>query len=203
LCQRCLDRIAWITTAVCERCGTPKLNALNFCKPCQTHPLRYIDGVRAAAVYSEDNPIRSVIHWLKYHNHQAVSGVLGAILADTYRRYGFAVEVIMPVPLHQSRLKERGYNQSELLARHLGRLVNTPVNTVILERVKKTEAQARLGAAGRRQNVVNAFACRQPVLNQHVLLVDDVCTTGSTLEACASALKANGAASVWGLTLAK
>jgi ComF family protein len=203
LCQNCLERIFWITTAVCERCGTSNLTPLNSCRQCQSHPLYYIDGIRAAAVYCEDNPIQPVIHGLKYYNHRAVTGALGKILADTYWRYGFAVDMIMPVPLHQSRLKERGYNQSELLARRLSNLVNVPVNTVVLQRLKKTKTQTQLDADERRQNVADAFACSKSVSSQSILLVDDVCTTGSTLDACARALKTNGAASVWGLTLAK
>jgi ComF family protein len=203
LCQNCLNRIAFITTEICERCGAPAASPQpEFCVYCQGFPLHYIDGIRAASIF-EDNPIRSVIHDLKYHNHQAISTVLATMLADAYRRYALAVDVLIPVPLHPSRLKERGYNQSELLARRLGNLLHLPVSTTILHRTKKTASQVTLGVDERRKNVADAFCSAQTILHQKILLVDDVCTTGSTLDACAMALKAGGAASVWGLTVAR
>jgi ComF family protein len=151
----------------------------------------------------EENPIRPAIHVLKYQNHQAVAAVLAGLLADAYRRYALAVDLIMPVPLHPARLKERGYNQSELLASQLGQLLQLPVNSTKLQRIKKTEAQVGLGAGERQKNVAGAFAVKTTLQDQSILLIDDVCTTGSTLDACAVALKAAGAASVWGLTLAR
>lgn len=165
--------------------------------------MRYIDGVRTTA-YFEDNPIRSAIHDLKYNNHRAIAIILSEILADTYRRYNLHVEVLVPVPLHYSRIKERGYNQSELLANELGNILDLPVNNSTLQRIRKTKPQMTLGANERHKNVADAFVCNDKQLaNQKILLIDDVCTTGSTLDACAAALKQAGVASVWGLTLAK
>ncbi|MFC1976178.1 ComF family protein, partial [Chloroflexota bacterium] len=124
-------------------------------------------------------------------------------LVDTYRDHDLDVDVIIPVPLHASRLKERGYNQSELLAREVAVVIYLPVDTTTLQRVKKTKSQMKLGVDERRQNVKKAFACSSLKLaGQKVLLIDDVCTTGSTLDASAAALKEGGAVSVWGLTLA-
>jgi ComF family protein len=129
---------------------------------------------------------------------------LGEILVAAYRRYQLKAEVIVPVPLHETKLKERGYNQSELLARQLGQALNLPVNLTTLRRTRQTKSQMTLGAGERSKNVIDAFSCMDKKLDrQNILLVDDVCTTGSTLDACAAALKAGGATSVWGLTLAK
>jgi ComF family protein len=126
------------------------------------------------------------------------------MLVTSYRRHQLKADVIVPVPLHETKLKERGYNQSELLARQLGQALNLPVNMTTLRRVRKTESQMTLKADERLKNVANAFSCAdQDLARYHVLLVDDVCTTGSTLDACAAALKAGGTVSVWGLTLAK
>ena len=147
--------------------------------------------------------MREAIHFLKYHNHQAVASVLAKLLAGAYQRYALAVSLIIPVPLHKSRLKERGYNQSELLARQLGYLLDLQVNSAVLQRTRKTEAQVTLSRAERQDNVADAFECNNLLPGQQVLLIDDVCTTGSTLDACAKALKASGATSVWGLTLAR
>jgi ComF family protein len=114
------------------------------------------------------------------------------------------VDVIVPVPLHPARLRRRGYNQAALLARELGRRVGLPVEERALQRVRATRSQMRLSAADRRRNVQGAFRCADGrVRGRRVLLLDDVCTTGATLEACADALRAGGAESVWALTLAR
>jgi ComF family protein len=164
--------------------------------------LQAIDGIRSASFF-EDNPIRSAIHFLKYRNHQAVASALAQILAEAYHRFRLLAQVIVPVPLHAARLRERGYNQSELLARQIGYRLNLPVNTSALQRTRSTQSQMTLGYEERHRNVSGAFTCAASVTGQTVLLIDDVCTTGSTLDACAQALKLAGAAAVWGLTLAK
>ncbi|MCB0168479.1 MAG: ComF family protein [Anaerolineae bacterium] len=125
------------------------------------------------------------------------------MLAEAYRYYNLTANVIIPVPLHQSRFKERGFNQSTLLAKKLSRLIGLPVDTATLYRTRDTGYQMALKAQQRRQNVAGAFDCRGQLSGLRFLLVDDVCTTGSTLDACAMALKMNGADTVWGLTLAK
>lgn len=148
--------------------------------------------------------MRRAIHYLKYNNRKAVAAVLSKILADGFQRFNLSADVIVPVPLHPARLRNRGYNQSELLARELGHLLDIPVNSSTLKRIRNTKSQMELGADERHRNVMNAFVCRDEKLSgQKVLLIDDVCTTGSTLDACADALKHGGVASVWGLTLAK
>ncbi len=114
-------------------------------------------------------------------------------------------EAIVPVPLHPRRLRERGYNQSGLLAKELGRLTNLPVIEDSLIRVKEARPQVRASnVKERRRNVANAFICRdEKVSGKQIILVDDVCTSGATLESCAAALKSKGAIMVWGLTLAR
>jgi ComF family protein len=203
LCQNCLDQIALITSPLCERCGTPMTPNTSVCRQCKNNPLQYIDGIRSAAQF-EDNPIRPAIHFLKYRNHKAVASILAALLAEAYQRYQLAVDILMPVPLHAARFRERGYNQCELLARAMGQMLHKPVNTSALSRTRATKSQMTLGVHERHQNVAEAFACNPEDLSgQKVLLIDDVCTTGSTLDACADALKKSGVAAVWGLTLAK
>jgi ComF family protein len=114
-------------------------------------------------------------------------------------------EVLVPVPLHSRRLRERGYNQSNLLAQELGKLIDIPVIDGSLRRIKDSLPQARTTTIDeRRENVEEAFACQDKELKaKNIILVDDVCTSGATLEACAVALKAGGAISVWGFTLAR
>ena len=193
--------MALITPPVCQRCGTPISGSQ--CKECAHNPLHAIDGIRSAS-YFEDNPIRSAIHFLKYRDHKAVASILGQILADTYYSYQLQADVILPVPLHSSRYKERGYNQCELLVKQLAVNLHLPIDTTALRRTRITKSQMTLGISERHQNVREAFACQNDrLVGMRVLLIDDVCTTGSTLDACAAALKVSGVTSVWGLTLAR
>jgi ComF family protein len=204
LCEKCQREITFIDGIVCERCGTPTPVAeAASCPQCRHNPLQFIDGIRSAA-YFENNPIRPAIHFLKYRNHKAIAAILGQILADACEKYGVEADVVVPVPLHAARFRERGYNQCELLAREVGILLDLPVNINSLQRIRHTKSQMKLGATERHQNVIDAFACRNQALSgQTILLIDDVCTTGSTLDACARALKQHGVISVWGMTLAK
>jgi ComF family protein len=199
-CESCQDRIEWIRPPVCRRCGCP-IPYDGLCTHCQRVPSS-LDGVLAAAVFSD--PLRQAIHALKYENAMSVAGPLGAIMSGAWRLGSLPeADVILPVPLHSRRQAERGYNQSTLLARILGRSVGVPVDERILVRERATRPQVGLDQSARKQNVEGAFVCRGRVAGRTFAVVDDVCTTGATLEACAGALKASGAALVWGFTLAR
>jgi ComF family protein len=151
-----------------------------------------------------DGTLREAIHSLKYRNMRSLAAPLGEMLADYWRENVLAADVLVPVPLHVRRLRERGYNQSELLAVRSGQSLGIPVVCDVLRRSRYTLAQTRLSGAERRQNVAGAFVCAGMGLRgKRVVLVDDVCTTGSTLEACSIALRAGGARSVWALTVAR
>jgi len=130
---------------------------------------------------------------------------LAELLQDYFATNPVPAEVLIPVPLHPKRLRERGYNQSYLLARELGKLINLPIVDDCLIRQRHAPPQARTTTVEeRRNNIAGAFACRdQRLRDKPVLLVDDVSTSGATLDACAAALKAAGAALVWGLVMAR
>jgi len=142
---------------------------------------------------------------LKYHNLKSLAGCLAELLAEYFQSNFIPSDVLIPVPLYSRRLRERGYNQSALLANNLGKLVGLPVVEDSLLRVRGSLPQARTAnVEDRRKNVAGAFACKDKQLSgSRVLLVDDVCTSGTTLEACALALKSAGTTSVWGLTIAR
>ncbi len=152
-----------------------------------------------------DGLIREAIHQLKYRNLRALAVPLAQLLQDYLVANPVPGEVLVPVPLHQKRLRERGYNQSSLLARELSKLTNLPVVDGCLIRQRHALPQARTSTVSERQsNVADAFACRdQRLQDKQILLIDDVSTSGATLDACAGALKAAGATSVWGLVLAR
>ncbi len=160
-----------------------------------------LQDVRSAAHLS--GPLREAIHSFKYKGLRALAGTLGQIVYDCWEAEPWPVDVIVPVPLHPQRHRERGYNQSTLLARELAHHTGLPVVEGALLRVMPTRPQVGLKAAERVENVRNAFRCGgEHVSGLQVLLVDDVLTTGATLRACALALLEGGASAVWGLTLA-
>jgi len=185
---------------LCPRCGKPQLSGI-LCPNCVGWQAE-IEGVRSP--FRFDGVIRQAIHQLKYRNLRALTPPLAKLLKDYLTTNPIPGEVLVPVPLHQKRLKERGYNQSQLLARELGKFITLPVVDDCLIRQRYATPQARTPSVEERQsNVANAFICRDQRLQaKQVLLVDDVTTSGATLNACASALRTAGATSVWGLVLA-
>jgi ComF family protein len=126
-------------------------------------------------------------------------------MGNYLKTYPVPGDILIPVPIHKKRIRERGYNQSLLLARKLGKLINSPVIENCLTRQIQSPPQARSASVEERhRNVADAFVCNDSLINsRHVLLIDDVATSGATLDACAKALKSGGASSVWGLTLAR
>jgi len=149
--------------------------------------------------------MRQTIHQLKYKNLRALAAPLAKLLNDYLATSPLPGEVLVPVPLHPRRLRERGHNQSLQLAEELSNLISLPVIDDCLIRKHHTPPQARTSSVEeRRSNVTNAFTCVNDRLHdKQVLLIDDVSTSGATLDACAAALKATGAISVWGLVLAR
>lgn len=157
------------------------------------------------SVFRFEGAIRAAIHELKYRNLRAIAPTLAAYLDRYLVTCPMESDVVMPVPLHRTRLRERGYNQAELLARALARTRGVPLDARSLRRTGGEMSQVRTrDARERRANVVGAFTCTDASLSgKRILLIDDVCTTGATLEACAAQLRSAGAREVFGLTLAR
>ncbi|GCF08582.1 ComF family protein [Dictyobacter arantiisoli] len=204
LCPRCIATIPSIPPPICRHCGNP-LGRGERCLPCQYLPLR-LSGLRVASSYRE--PLRSTIHALKYEGKRQLGEPLGCLLAQAYQRYGMQSDLIIPVPLHHERLQRRGYNQAQVLATICARQLNIPLVPTLLTRVRTTSTQVQLSAYERRINLQGAFQCQHGstntiIRNRRILIIDDVCTTGATLEACAAPLIAAGAKNVWGLVLAR
>jgi len=151
---------------------------------------------RAAAYlfYEKDHPIQRVIHRMKYADQPELGFWMArqAVLdwqGDT--DFFDEIDLIIPMPLHPKRLRERGYNQSEYIARGISEITGIPVDTTHVTRVRNTPKQALQDGEGRRTNVADAFAVNQPeqLYNKHILVVDDLITTGETMKACLKAMK--------------
>jgi len=201
LCRECRLRWPRILPPYCPRCGLPSTDE----KPCpDCSRLDFdIDGIRSVFLF--EGQVRQAIHKFKYDNLRILAFPLAEALASYIESHDIPFDIVMPVPLHHRKLVERGYNQSALLARELVRLRRWTRAEKQLTKLKHTPAQATLGpASARRQNVESVFSALPDSMRpQRILLIDDIATTGSTLDACASALKKAGAVSVWGLTVAR
>ncbi len=201
LCYSCRRTLARITYPICPKCGRPQTSDI-LCPTCIGWQSS-IDGIRSPLKF--EGVAREAIHQLKYKNLRTFAGTLANLMGDYLQQNPLPAQVLVPVPLHSKRLRERGYNQSELLAQELGKLTKLPVENSCLIRTKYILPQALTRSVDeRRRNVKQAFLCINTKLqNKQVLLIDDVSTSGATLDACASALKSTGVSSVWGLALAR
>lgn len=204
VCPACWRSILPITPPVCDRCGDPLATwhdlavPLSICTRCRRMPSA-VDRARAVGEYA--GPLRDVIHAFKYEGRRSLARPLAALMRQRGGAVLGGIDCSVPVPLHPSRRRHRGFNQSADLARHLG----VPAIHA-LRRVRATATQADLPAAQRHRNVRDAFATTcagRDLSGAVVLLVDDVSTTGATLDACARALKAAGVAEVRALTAAR
>ena len=201
ICTACQISLPRLTPPLCPRCGRPQLSGI-LCPACIGWRAE-IDGIRSP--FRFEGAIRQAIYHLKYRNLRAITPTVVGFILDYLVANPLPGNVIVPVPLHSKRLRERGYNQSSLIARELGKLVNLPVLENCLDRKRNTSPQTRtIKVEDRWSNVAGAFTNRDSKLqDKQIILIDDVATSGATLDACAGVLKEAGASSVWGLTLAR
>ena len=206
-CDDCWDRITAISGPHCACCDQPFASkavtwtAGHRCQPCLQRPPAYD---RAWTLYPYTPPLQDAICAFKYRNVVGLAKPLAALMLRALPE-GLDADVIVPVPLHSSRLRARGFNQSLLLGDRLGRHLRRPVSTTNLIRTVATEPQTSLTRSERLRNLRRAFMVRHAEVfgGRKILLIDDVFTTGTTLNECAKALYSAGAASVSALTLAR
>jgi len=200
LCLSCRNLLPKLTPPYCERCAVP-FRGGKLCLGCRNSPPA-VNRVRS--LFLHQGVARDAVHNLKYRRIKALAKPLAALMAEYLRSNPMPVDLILPVPMHPRRVRERGYNQSDLLAKELSCMIDLPIDSESLVRLRNTPSQISLGAEARRRNVQGSFYCKNPTYHgKNMLLIDDVCTTGATLNACAVSLKEAGAASVWGLTFSR
>ena len=208
LCPDCFNEVSFISRPYCEKCGHPldeePANRKLYCASClQNHrsPFRL-----SRSAFRYDDSSKNLILSFKFMDKTENAKVLGRWLFNAGKDiWNQGADVLIPIPLHYTRLLRRRYNQSALLCHELSRLCGLPVEYTAVERHRKTRPQVEFSGHARIKNVKNAFRIRHPerIRGKHIVLVDDVMTTGSTLKECALVLHKAGAASVDTLTVAR
>ena len=196
LCPACAADLPVPPSTCCPQCAEQTTHG-ERCGACLTDPPHF-DQTLAAFHY--DFPADRIIHALKYGHQLAVANWLGHRLAALIEA---GEQLIMPLPLHPERLRERGFNQSMEIARVVGDQLNLPVDHCSLFRNRATPRQADLPLKERRKNVRGAFECTADMTGKSILLIDDVMTSGATLNECARVLKLHGAAYVTAVVAAR
>ena len=198
ICPPCFQKLSFVTAPVCKICGKEIADeAVEYCEDCMVYGHAFESG---AALLNYDEIAGKSMVRIKYNNKREYLDFYGTVLAmrygDMIRRMD--VDAIVPVPIHRSRRRKRGFNQAEILAEILGKKLGIPVEPELLKRNRKTVPQKELSPSERLKNLTGAFLAESlPDDKKRILLVDDIYTTGSTLEACARVLKNAGAEVVY------
>ena len=194
-CPECWSSLIPVPPPFCPRCGEPAPAIEGLCGFCRKGENAF-DFARSALLFTKT--LREIIHNLKYSDRVSLANPLGDMLKECYAREAFTGDVVIPVPLHRARARARGFNQAELIAARLG----LPVDARLLRRCKNTPSQTGLTRNQRRHNLAGAFEVRGKV-GGTIVVVDDVYTTGSTMNEIARTLKRAGADRVEVLTVAR
>ena len=199
LCDECEDAIPRLEPPQCNVCSAP--SRASVCAWCRSANQPF-NGITAP--YRWTGVVQELVYSLKYRNVRASAPRLAELMSAHLMEKSIDADIIAPVPLHPSRERERGYNQSELLARQVSSSTEIPMDAELLARLRNTPPQVTMTSPEeRRQNVVGAFECVGDAQGKRVLLIDDVVTSGATVAECAAQLRKAGAATIWVLSLAR
>lgn len=207
-CADCWSAISLMPDARCARCDRPFPSSIattysphHVCQPCAERPPSY---TKAWTLYPYMPPLQHAIRLFKYQGKVSLAAPLAALMVARLPPLD-SVDMIMPVPLHIQRLREREFNQSLLLADQIGRRLDIPVAYTNLIRIASTPAQTILSRKSRQKNLRRVFAVRRPdaIVKKRILLIDDVFTTGATVNECAKTLRKAGSGDVFVMTLGR
>lgn len=221
LCPKCQKKILKVATQVCPQCGRVSTLGL-YCKLCRYDTIlvkvkgeekpkkkkirKPLEGI-LTTVYFKEGPTREIIHHYKYNSVTELAKYLVPLMSETLKEHMLPLDIITFTPLFIKRLAERGYNQSEILAQGIGKNVKIDVEN-LLTKTKSTKRQVVLKGEKRRKNLKGVFKLRIKndelrIKGKNILIIDDITTTGATLNECAKTLKDAGANMVWGLVVAR
>ncbi len=202
ICPECRKRLHYIKEPKCKKCGKQIEKAeQEYCRDCMRFPHAFDRG---AAIFAYDDIMRRSISMFKYHNRREYAKVYAAEMYRHGARFlrQASPDVILPVPIHRQKLRQRGFNQAELVAKELGKLLHIPVDTKYLIRKEKTTPQKELTRHQRKANLREAFVVAEKgKYYKRVLLIDDIYTTGATMDAVSEILKENKTKNVFFLTI--
>lgn len=202
ICPSCRKEVRPIGEPLCKKCGKPiSEQAEEYCGDCRTREHLYTRGL---AVLPYAGKIKQSVYQMKFHNKREYIDFYGPYMAEVLedKIRGWNAQALIPVPLHSSKMRKRGFNQAELLARHVGRILNIPVRTDIVQRIRATRPQKELTWRERQNNLKGAFKIsRYDVKLKKIILVDDIYTTGSTIDGIAGKLLEQGAEEVYFISL--
>lgn len=201
ICKDCLKTLPFIPSTACIKCGTPMKNNDQHCTICKRDSFSFLAH---RSVIEYDGSIVNIVRSFKYFNAKYLATYLGNLLVAKYINENWAVDIVVPVPLHPIRQKERGFNQAELLANQF-KNVALNVNATSLMRIKHLPQQAKLSRNERLVNLKNSFMVdnSEQIKDKTILLIDDIFTTGQTMEACTKALLNAGAKNVYALSICR
>jgi len=199
-CQDCQARVPHINKSFCGKCGIPTQQK-EICEKCKSNPPKY-QMMRSWAIF--DSPVQNALHTLKYRRNMGIGDSLAQQLAEFVHGLAWDVDFLIPVPLGKRRLKERGYNQVGLVAQPLAYKIGLRYAPTALSKSRETRSQVGLSIDQRKENVLNAYQANPDVVKRKsILLMDDVATTGSTIQSCTESLLSAGAREVYALTIAR
>lgn len=199
-CDKCAKQFDFIDDKCCKVCGV-KLKTQNICQNCSSKK-REFDSARSVCVYGEASA--RLVKGFKYSNKPYIHRTLGYMMAEKFKTLGWNVDFAIPVPISPKRLKERGFNQTEMLLSRMTQFVDLKIEQNLLTKPKESQHQASLNFSERQENIKQSFVVtdKSKVKGKTILLIDDVLTTGATLGACAQVLKNAGALHIFALTFA-
>lgn len=202
ICADCAKKLPWVREPFCHKCGKPIANPVKEkCPDCERTEHLYLQG---RAIYIYEKGMRHAVDRLKFYNQRYTVSFFGASLAMGSRSFlpAWGLKCVIPVPMHPKKKAARGYDQAALLAEEFSRLTGIPCREDILVRTKYTKASKRLGRENRRRNMRGAFSVRPGALiPEPVLLMDDIYTTGVTMDEASRALRKAGVTQIFFLTL--
>lgn len=199
-CEACINSSRRVAIPICKICGEPLLVG-DVCHRClKVQPTFKI--VRSWGIF--EGPLRKGIHRLKYKNDIGLGSIFAELLFNMLDDLSWDIDIIMAVPLGKKRIKERGYNQAVLIAKPLSKLTGIPYSENLITRIKETKSQVGMSVPERKENMKDAFYAKPNInFGKSILIIDDVFTSGSTMESCSKALKSVGANEIFGLTIAR